>query len=52
MIEDHAYKTYDRFLKDNEEMLKAEKAPQVLGPLLNFVYVNPNLRIHGLAHRF
>ena len=45
MIEDHAYKTYDKFLKDNQEMLKAGKAPQVLAPLFILVHENPNLRI-------
>mmetsp|Transcript_58076 Transcript_58076/g.142458 ORF Transcript_58076/g.142458 Transcript_58076/m.142458 type:complete len:295 (-) Transcript_58076:31-915(-) len=29
LIEDHAYKTYDKFLNDNEEELKAAPAPQI-----------------------
>ena len=29
LIEDHAWKTYDKFLKENEEFLRAQNAPQV-----------------------
>mmetsp|Transcript_15532 Transcript_15532/g.30659 ORF Transcript_15532/g.30659 Transcript_15532/m.30659 type:complete len:210 (+) Transcript_15532:65-694(+) len=29
LVEEHAYSTYDKFLKENEEMLKGMEAPQV-----------------------